>query len=253
MTVFTSTAITPTGMPPSRARPVTTVRAQPACMASTQPAQRSRCGRPAALGTLRPDCSGVVVGRQVCCCEVLEDLVYRARLLRCTRSSILLDVIQAGLGLEPLLQEGQPQAGPDVCRDAGFYSPSLRWAHGFMARHSASLGMACHAKAGRGTPASAVPVLQYNSSAVPARHPASTPPGKKKQGLGGVPAGSLPGIPPSCLGQRGRSATPRPPGCPALPGSPCPGSRPGGPASHLDKGGQQAGGQISMQVSKTTK
>lgn len=31
MTVLVSTAITPTGTPPSRARPVTTVRAQPAC------------------------------------------------------------------------------------------------------------------------------------------------------------------------------------------------------------------------------
>jgi hypothetical protein len=31
ITVLVSTAMTPTGTPPSRARPVTTVRAQPAC------------------------------------------------------------------------------------------------------------------------------------------------------------------------------------------------------------------------------
>ena len=31
MTVLVSTAMTPTGVPPSRARPVITVRAQPAC------------------------------------------------------------------------------------------------------------------------------------------------------------------------------------------------------------------------------
>ena len=31
ITVLVSTAITPTGTPPSRALPVTTVRAQPAC------------------------------------------------------------------------------------------------------------------------------------------------------------------------------------------------------------------------------
>lgn len=41
--VLTSTAITPTGMPPSRARPVTTVRAQPACSRRSSGAQRVLC------------------------------------------------------------------------------------------------------------------------------------------------------------------------------------------------------------------
>ena len=40
MTVDVSTAMTPTGVPPSRARPVITVRAQPACRQHHMPALR---------------------------------------------------------------------------------------------------------------------------------------------------------------------------------------------------------------------
>lgn len=41
ITVADSTAITPTGRPPSRARPVTTVRAQPAWLSSQLPRSNS--------------------------------------------------------------------------------------------------------------------------------------------------------------------------------------------------------------------